>query len=183
MPHIVQAEFFHVGGDAHPSLTSVLQESFKRMVEYASIEAHDDTSRFGIKTCVRFYDTDGAITAYAHLLEKRDAQIRSYEIALESRTLSGLKQWWYNELHRRLVGKRLDARKQTTRMVTQAFRAALKYKRDVCIERADRSFRPVFDNEKHELAEAVSRAVGVWVFVFAPNDIVADNNELVARIM
>ena len=165
--NIVQAEFFHVGGKGVKTLEALDAEILGRVADGAPI-----------KTTVRFFDEGGFITDFVLNL----ASIEEHEsslVAAVSRT-RGWKKSFLGRRHHRLVRRTLDLKARRARLAALQLRTAIETSRKVAVELPDRSFRPVAPDERHDLLEAAERATDAWIFVFKPNDLLADCHEDVA---
>jgi hypothetical protein len=182
--NIVQAEFFHVGGKGVTSLDQLLKQIRERVNEnFEFVLATGKEMSPGIKTGVRFYDVDGAVTRYAQYAQKfNDAYYDTMGI-LGTTKLNSWRQRWHGRRLSRLYRKKECTKNSAIHFTTRAFCSALKAKRPVAVERNDHSFRLIRADEVHELAEAVEIAPHAWIFIFRPNDLLADTNTVVARVM
>ncbi len=161
MSHVIQAEFFHVGGrDA--TLESVQEECLDRIAEGSRI-----------KTTVRFYDHDDMVVSLVRnllrerdLLGKLDAKSVSVRMSLHRLVLS---------IRRKLCVERIQKlENDRLRRVRAVLASKLAHGSSFAIENPDRSFRMVRPPERHEYLEATQRATGVWIFVFPGGNIVCD---------
>lgn len=180
--NIVQAEFFHVGGEDVRSFNKLFNQMRERILDGLELTlAAGKEASSGIKTCVRFYDLDGTVTPRVQNTQRlEEAYTETLEILGESKPGS-FHRWWFGGRLRRLHTKKELAKAQATTCVVRAFFYALKMKGPVAVERNDHSFRPMHGNEAHELAEAAANSKGVWLFVFRPNDLLSDTNTSVAH--
>ncbi|HEY1041843.1 MAG TPA: hypothetical protein VGE48_00255, partial [Candidatus Paceibacterota bacterium] len=65
---------------------------------------------------------------------------------------------------------------EVLRKAQESLLQALRRRENVAIERlAGGHFREIRENEKHELLETVNQASGVWVFMFAHDNLYADS--------
>ncbi len=176
MPNIVQAEFFHVGGK-NTSLGGLFKECGERVAEDLPLILQGVEPRSQIKTVVRFFDRDGSITAFARRFEQTEQR---FDALLSA---SGWRRRWLNFRSRRWAGNILALKEQAANLAAQELEASIQASDQVAVECLDNSFRPARKDELHELCEAARRATGVWLFVFEPNDLLADKNESVARVM
>ncbi len=174
MQPIVQVEYFHVD----------LKNGFDTLFEEIAERVHDtmevvlcglDPLSSGIKTTIRFYDEDEQITTLVKRLD-----------VLE-------KEWWQNIRTERPgpVTYYLDRLKRFIRDFRKARLENKLYKNARCVikqrlattcgvagQRADFSFRHIRGEEKHELFQSITRSKKALWFVFVPNDLLSDKNEI-----
>lgn len=77
--NMVQAEFFHVGGENAGSLDALFEECGERVADGLELVLQGREARSGIKTVVRFFDVGSALTALAlqaEALKKRDREVK-----------------------------------------------------------------------------------------------------------
>lgn len=180
MPNLVQAEFFHVGGDGS-SLDSVLDECESRLEEGLEMALRSLEPRNRIKTVVRFFDYAGDITAMAQQAQKLD-EYREKNLD-ELLAGSGLRRWWLNTRSRRLAGASINLDKKAKLRAVVRLQEAIERSKEVAVEKIDHRFRLLHADEAHEVVEAAAASKRVWLFVFKPNHILADSTETVARLM
>jgi len=181
-PNIVQAEFFHVGG-SDMTLEEVLRECAKRAAdghELAAVLGRE--TQFGIKTVVRFFDVGGSITAFAQQFGQMNQQYINKQAALLEAT-SWWKLRWLDLYSHSLAGRILVLKERGVRLAVQKLNDAVRSQSKVALELSDHSYRFLRDNEVYELGEAAYNASGVWLFVFEPNNLLAEKNKLVAYVM
>lgn len=179
MRNVVQAEFFHVGGAA--SLGEHLAEMGNRIADSLELCLLPDAPGPGLKTVVRFHDTTGSVTEHAQQLEwlknERDRLIQKPCIAQWLRVV------WRN-IQINTLSRKIEKRAPALRLrVLAGLEGAIRAGRPVAIEVMDHSFRPLRQNETHELLESVRRAKGLWIFVFAPNGLLADENKVIVSVI
>ena len=63
---------------------------------------------------------------------------------------------------------------KSQKLAVEQLHAIATTSREIALERSDRSFRPIREDEVRELLEAADKAELVWLFVFEPNDLMAD---------
>ncbi len=181
MSNIVQAEFFHVGGKNVRSLQKLLEECDERIAEGHELALEGIETNSRIKTVVRFFDSDGSMTAFAREFEEAN---RRKEAAFAGFMEAGnWKREWMNLRSRRLAGKILALKGQAAKRAAQALKAGARLPNQIAVERQDHSFRLARKDELHELCEAAQRATSVWLFIFEPNNLLAERNEPVANVM
>ncbi len=179
--NIAQAEFSHVGGNANASLESVIAECQERIADGVEMALNGRSARSGIKTTVRFLDRSGGLTKLA----KRSEALKRKRAALHYRfpKLTGIRRSCANIRSRHLEGKARRLRAEVHSVSIRELLSALMIGQTVAVEQPDRTFRLVRRDETYELMEAVARSQTAWLFVFAPNDLFADENVLIASAM
>lgn len=173
MPNIIQAEFFHVGGLDAPHLDVLIGECKTRIADGARI-----------KTTVRFYDTDGSITSKAVSVSREDERLRKMVAGYTK--ANGWKRVFIGTVCIFALKKRIRSREQNGKVLSYIQLKLLETLRtsgQICVERHDRSFRPMRKDEAYDLATAIAKAKNVWIFVFSPNELCADKNTLIAQVM
>ncbi len=137
----VQAEFFHVGGEDTHSLDALFEECGERVADGLELVLQGGEARFGIKTVVRFFDVEGALSALAlqaEALKKRDRKVmESFSRA------TGLRRWWLDKRGRRLARRSLALKDRVRILAAQRLREAVEASQGVAVERSDYSFRPM----------------------------------------
>ncbi|TSC69557.1 MAG: hypothetical protein G01um101456_116 [Parcubacteria group bacterium Gr01-1014_56] len=166
--NIVQTEFFHVGG-GRVTLDEVFEEIGTRLIDQSPI-----------KTTVRFYDPDGSLTNLVSKLEQAEKHRRALEKAFFE-----AKSWWRRKLldyrARRLVGKVMAMKRKVIRLAIKKLHTVVGHADQVALELHDHRFRHMQPNEAHELLESISNVSNMWIFVFKPNDLLADKHSAVAH--
>lgn len=138
---------------------------------------HDVTQ---VKAVVRFHDEGDYLTAFVERL----ARVRFRCIDLEA-ALSTAHGW-----RRKLLGFRLrcaqrkaDARERAKALAVERLRAIAKTSAQIAVGDANRSFRPMSQEEVPDLLDAVRCAKAVWLYVFGPNELLADEFSLIGRVV
>lgn len=172
--NIVQAEFFHCLRD--PESAEALKDLLRELVDRKSTGS-------SIKTSLRFYDGEEALVTKSVLsLERR----REKRESLSNRLLDGSGVWPLitNFQHHYACRKmrRMEQRHLSLIRSTAASRVQSS-PHEVAIECNDHSFRQLERDEVHELLESLQKVHGVWTFVFRPNELLADENILIASFM
>jgi len=174
---ILQYEFFLVNGP----LTDIAVESQNRLDDNLLLILSGEKPGFGIKCTIRAYDHDHMVTQWAQelseLKKERDDLLNSFN-------KKNLIQKW-------LLHKRLDQIKVKSHDLEEFIRLyALDYidrafnrSVNIALENLDRSFSTIPRDDLHELKEAVSSARMYWLFVFKPNKLLADKNEIMVSLM
>lgn len=170
LENIIQAEFFHVGGENIATLAELLAECQGRAIDGAQI-----------KTTVRFFDKESFLTDLA--LKLAQAKMKRDELVTLLITAGKFKQiilaYRYHRLHRK-IGR---MRERNKFLVIKRLCAIAETSQEIGIECPDRSFRLIRRNETHELLERVWKATSVWIFVFEPNDLLVEKNFSVTSVM
>ena len=186
-PNVVQAEFFHVGKNKRGSLEELMAECFSRVGDgLADLKAGADprTVGTGIKTCVRFYDTDYSMTS---LVARERKLTERLDLAERVSSARGLRKIFLRWRYKRLVQEIASTDQARLLLVRQALKADVQYKRPIALEvmdsRGKRCFRFLRKDEAHELLEAVTTSTHVWVFLFKPKDLLAEENEGIGHSM
>lgn len=166
--NIVQLEFFlHKAQD----IAGIYAEALARF--------RDDAR---IKRVVRIIDIDDEITAQAM---EAVAQKGAFEAYLLYECRESRVAWFWHRLRmsrrrRKLGQKCAQARARLIETSLDRLENAANNGEGVAVEEDTCApLRFARDNELYGLLEAARRARGVWVFVFEPNDILADSNKLI----
>jgi hypothetical protein len=168
MDNLVQVEFFNVDVSDYGSIEELRAE----LGEYIACGAD-------IKTKVRFFDDDGTLTRIAERAEVLRAAIdHYYEEKERTGRIRRFSYWKYkwNFAARRTILKDIPI------LGAEALRRAVEQKRAVAIERNNYSFTPMAGNEALELVRYTRQAKQAWLFVFKPNDLLSEKNELIAHV-
>lgn len=140
--NIVQAEFFHVDGGETHSLEVLQNQIRERLLDsFRLVRATGKEVPNGIKTGIRFYDTDGSVTRQVRGVKKWEG---AYDATLEilgKDTLSELQRWWFQRKLRRVGDKKRRAKKAAVRDIVRAFARAVRARRPAAIEKNDHSYR------------------------------------------
>jgi hypothetical protein len=179
-PNLIQAEFFHVGGEKIRSLDALQAECLERTKEVAEPAVCGTDVISGIITIVRFFDYDGSLTKL--VLQERQLNEEREQVA---ETLAGKLSWWRRILliHRydHLRAKMISAEGRVC-IVYQYLQHAILKGKPVAVELMDCSLRFVRAEEFHELLETTKNAKHVWLFIFSPNTSLSTRNELVTTM-
>lgn len=177
--NILQYEFLNVCGD-EATLESVLAESAARVEEYLPMAQYDDRGP-QIKTVVRIYDdSSNTVTRLVQHIEAFQAKKNALLFSVEN----GIYSTWCKSVKINALQGKIDKAKQKvleyySRYLTEAF---TQY-RALAIEILDHSFRAVERDEHVELFQALRMQKDLWMFVFNPNDLLADKNEMITHFM
>lgn len=177
--NLLQLEFFHVGwGDLRSSNDEIRESA---MLDSTQLALAGVALGSSLKTTVRLHDESGLLTRLAVATEKDEARAKAVRSKVTDGA-RGFQLWRLNRESRKLARRALRIRRAALDQSFTELSRAIKHGREVGIECIDRTFRLLRDNEGHELAERLSRAKGVWVFVFKPNAICTDTNTMIAHI-
>lgn len=182
MPNIVQAEFFHVGGRSTDSLEDLFDEIAERTQENYPLALAGIETNAGIKTAVRFFDQEDRLTT----LTKRFEMVTGRCTAIHDRidaSPTKVGRWFLQRRLRRLYLFKLALRRQIEQVVITSCITVLQTNEPFGVERADRSFRAIKSEERYELKEKVRESKGVWLFIFKPNYLFANKNEIIVSMM
>ena len=168
--NIAQIEFFLAGKDSNQSLEKFMEECHDRMDQGSPI-----------KLCFRIYDENHEITTLSHKINDWENQYGTFgELITRPNWQPNL----FDSLrHKWLLRKRNSWKDRLEKLLRQMVCDHLRLRKDIAIECPDRSYRFVQNDERYELEGSVKRTVNCWVFVFAPNDILANTNKTVTFSM
>ncbi len=181
MPNIVQAEFFLVGGKDVETIEALIEQCSERVVDGLVLIHKGEALDANIKKVVRFFDEDGSITAFvkAHKVTKEGLNA-TLEATANAKGLYRVWQWFWAD---RWSEKNYSQRLKMLPFVTQKCRDVVVTRGSIAVQRADRSFRFIRGDEVRELFETIGKATGVWLFIFEPNDLLAEKNTGVASFL
>ena len=177
-PCLIQVEYFHITSTG--SLDDVWRECMNRTMETLpdAINGLNDLGP-GIKTCLRFQDVeDGTITRLALSIERLNKE----SDRVVSKMISPGISWLWRKLYRWQWHRLCLTLKANIKMLERALMDHIPQAR-LAIEKTDHRYRLLRDDEKHEVLTKTKMASGFWMFVFSPNDLLSENNELVAAVM
>ena len=184
MGNIIQIEFFHVGGKDTNSLAELDFEMHERIMENLPLARSGFEVGSGIKTTARFFDSeDGMLT---HLVQKIETLENVYTHTLDLLGTSPpytFRRWFLGRRLRKIGRQKRRASEYVQRFSIKTFLAVLKAASPVAVESLDRSFRPMKNDERHDVIEKAITAKSLWLFIFEPNDLCADKNKSVAHLM
>lgn len=159
---IVQAEFFLVRMEG--SLDTVRRRSEEAFEKGASI-----------KTCVRFFDTRGLVARavmHAHVAQsRRKALLEILALSKEpayAQEFGGL----YQSAREEYSVRKSDLR----RCVIRELRFTMQKDLRLALEQNDHSYRPMLVGEHAKLTKDIASASDCWVFLFPPNNLLADSH-------
>ncbi len=163
--YLVQAEFFHTGGGSERvSLAQFCKEMQERQA-----------GGLPLKTVIRFTAHEDAIMKCAHNVTYFTDWEKNLREALPAKGVAQHKVFVQMQFLKYAQWRRRRLRKRLDRLVIRAFTKQVQLRRSVGIEGEQHRFRPLRDNERHELIETLRRLKGnVWVFIFASTDLFSD---------
>lgn len=176
-PNIIQAEFFHVGGKGL-SLEEVFAECRERTADSRELSQAGIENDPHIKTVIRFFDKEGILTQAvieAEEMRKHDEELSNH-VSRSWGPVRWLLGMWLHLIERKIAVIDNDLRVATT----LGCATIILSKETVAVEKFDHSFRVVRPEERYDLLQSVCASTSVWVFVFEPNDMLADKNEMIA---
>jgi hypothetical protein len=137
------------------------------------------------KTVVRFYDQRGVVTSLVKkYFEKKTKNHELVDILFER--IAAKKRFgnnWREYRLRRILRKMRVLQDEALLQAKVDARTAIETNQPVGFEvYPGAPFRYLLDNEKHELMERITVAKGAWLFVFEPNDLLADTNKSVGAM-
>ena len=178
---ILQYEFFLANVSSPHSFDDILTETQERLDDNIQLILAGQKPGFGIKCVVRAYDHENMVTEWAQthkrLTDERDAILDTFH------ERNFIKKW--------LLTKRLDEIKVNLYDLNEFIRLyaldyidrAFKGSVNMALENSDWSFSPIPRDNLHELKEAITKARHHWLFVFEPNELLADKNEIIVSLM
>lgn len=174
--NIAQIELFHVGG----------QKTFGELSREILARVHEDLSAgdfdrpTSIKTCFRIYDWSGDMTRYALDLESMPSLVDDYEAYTSAPTRLG--RWLASRRERRNSRRRANLKQMMTADAGRLVREAIDASDSVAIEVAEHRYRMMRRDEATEMRSRATHYSHAWLFVFEPNELLADRNEIVGSI-
>lgn len=165
--NIVQAEFFHTDAE---SLNAVVAQCVERITDGSPI-----------KTVVRFFDDDGAMTKQVLKLEN----LMKRRTALNTVIFNSQGIWQrIQEVRYQRLGRKINKNKKSAQLLATAkLEMFARASRPIAIEHGEHRFRIAYRDETHEILESARAATDVWFFVFRPNFLLADTNNPVASAL
>lgn len=178
--NILQYEFFHIGGKTVSSFDEVLKECSERTAENLLLAMAGDDTGPGIKTVVRIYDADGQVTRLTQRVNELEALNEKYCNAPRSNPFSN----WYARWQIERLNRHMDnVKKSIVDYFIGYIGKSFNDERSVAKETWNNAFRPLRRDEYIELHHVAISTKNLWLFVFEPNDLLADENKLVTSIM
>lgn len=133
------------------------------------------------KTTVRFYDVHRVLTRIA--LGAKSLRKQHIELLDIVDKATAWRRWLLSRKSRRLVRRLANARKTAVQMAISLMKETVYAGDVIAIEQHDRSFQLVLNNEIGALFAAISQAEDVWIFVFGPGELLAEQGAPIASIM
>ena len=134
-----------------------------------------------LKQTVRFFDWQNDLTLLALKIELLEAK-KSYYLQR-----FGYANKWLQKKFFRLMCTHIDKQliRLTETKIELAHQRLLEAGKDgsFAVEQNDRRFRPARPNDFPGILKAIENVRGVWLFVFAHNDLCADKNASIASAM
>jgi hypothetical protein len=138
-----------------------------------------------LKLVVRIADTDRTI--YEQVIKTKAAR-EEYKDYLERLRhefvdASHWRRWWMARRRKKLMRKKIHADVHLLEAALSGLERTVCSKGDIALEPYPQApLRLVRPEERYDLLETARRAYGVWVWVFEPNEILADSNNLLAWV-
>lgn len=180
MPNLVQAEFFHVGGEKS-DLYEVLQECNKRMRENLELALAGVEYTSNIKTVIRFFDENGSITTCA--LKISNLKKQKLEAYNQIAHAKGFRRWILGKKIESLIQKCSRLNRTSTKLVIKGLCSAVSNSKEIAIEKLDHTFRLAKRNEFHDILTRAQHAKGMWLFVSESEHLLSNTNKQVAAVM
>lgn len=158
-------------------------ENVKSIAREVDLRARDNKR---IKLVLRLFDTGNRLTEFTRKMDVLRGQSQAFHDHLPSNIISlpWWRRWWIDRQSKRLARKSLDYAKHMLELAIEELKDTVRNEKVIALESYPGApFRLVRHNELLELVEAANRAHGVWVFIFAPNELLADRVTLVTRAM
>jgi hypothetical protein len=157
-------------------------ENIESIFQEAARRARDGAR---LKLVVRIADTDAEIYAQVvrakAIREKFNEYLARYR--READYASYARRWWMARRRKKLVREKIGADAHLLDAALSGLERAIRTKDDIALEPHPQApFRLVRPDERYELLETARRAYGVWVWIFEPNEILADSNKLLAWV-
>jgi hypothetical protein len=177
--NILQYEFFHVGGRG-VTFDNLFSECDERTLDNLQLIMHGNKPGTGIKTVIRIYDTEGKITDIANKIKGLNELLDLFSL-MPRRTF----------IHSILINYEVDYVYKELKLLLETLslyaidylNRALKESLSVAVEKDDHSFREVKKEELLDIVQSVKFSKGFWLFVFEPNNLLADKNKNVVSVM
>lgn len=162
---------------------SLLKEAFQRIPLVGEDANNGNDWGMRIKTVFRIYDTDGKIATLVESIAHHDKV--KWDIYTTSEKFS-----WFaricNRLTLRIAERRMRAQKERVLAYAHAYLRgvlARTSQQPVAVEPYSGPFRLMERAEIFELSERVANAKGLHIFVFAPNELCADRNDILTAAL
>jgi hypothetical protein len=180
--NILQFEFSHVNGEETKTLDNVLMQCLERTIDVLELRLGGGVPiGSGIKTGIRIYDSGEQVTNVACRVKALEALCEKM-VWKEVRPVSLV--GCFNRFRLDRITHKIEISKSSIHeYAAEYLNRALHEPLNIGIEKNDHSFRPARNEEIHELIEAAKRAKSFWLFVFEPNDLLADVNKGIVSLM
>lgn len=165
---IVQAEFFLIPSGSFENIRENIENAVRENV--------------ATKVCVRFFDTRGLVSKavlQAHIAEARGKAILdvlSLSSTPEHTTEFGSP---YQSAREEFSVRQQDLR----RCVIREVRFVMNNNLGLALEQNDHSYRPLLQDEHEKLIKQIAGSSGLWVFLFPPNNLLADSHVASLSVM
>lgn len=171
-PSLIQVEFFLVdlsGGLG--ALGRVLADCAERMADGRHI-----------KLVVRFHDDAyGSLERSAKHCEKLQAE---FDALVEQEPVNtGWWHWLFHASPQRVCSKKLRAKAHHLNLVRRRLSEVASGGETIAIEQSDHRFRIAKRSEIECILATADKAESAWTFVFAPNLLLSNSNEIITNIM
>ena len=156
------------------NIESIFQEAARRAKDGARL-----------KLVVRIADTDAEIYAQVVKAKAIREKFKDYLMRYrhEADYASNVRRWWMARRRKKLVREKMDADAHLLDAALSGLERAVRCQDDIALEPHPQApLRLVRPDERYELLETARRAYGVWVWIFEPNEILADSNKLLAWV-
>lgn len=179
--NVLQYEFFHVGGKSVSSLGYELAECAERAMDNLPLAVAGNDISSGIKIIVRIYDIDGRVTRLTRQVEELKAQQEVHINAPRSNLFTN----WYARWQIRRLQKRVDRAKKLMVEYYSAYVSTFLYTdgMNVAREIGENIFRPAEMGEYIELLLGGNTAKDFRLFIFEPDDLLANRTNVVVSMM
>lgn len=178
--NVLQYEFFHVGGKSIRSSEDGIAKCFEQTTTNLARAIAGEDIRSGIKTVVRIYDIDGQVTHWVKQTKYLEAQREFYLNTPSSNIFTD----WFVKWQIKQLNQGLNtARKSVVEYFTEYIDKSFNGEEGVAKETLDHAFRSAKQEEYIELQQSAIMSKGLWLFIFEPNDLLADENISVVHMM
>ena len=179
--NVLQYEFFHVGGKSVSSLGYELAECAEQAMDNLPLAVAGNDISSDIKTVVRIYDIDGRVTRWTRQVKELKAQQEVHVNTPRSNLFTNLYARW--QIGR--LQKRVDRYKE--HMVEYYFMYVSKFlytdSVNVAREIQENIFRPAEMGEYIDLTLRGNTAKNFWLFIFEPDDLLANRTNMIIGMM
>lgn len=181
--HVVQAEFFHGNTDEGDYLDHALDHAWMRLLG-AGLNAASGTPDLGpgsgIKTCVRFYDRTGDVSRlvrHAHRMREKHKGVMQ-----KLASSRGIGRFILLRREKRLRAAQGHAEKLAFKFAFKEFERSAHFRRPLALETVGHRYRSLSPDEARSFSRSLRHARSMWLFLFKPNDLLADDIACVASI-